>query len=184
MEEGISLASNPVLDKMEFQALLRMARDYYTLRKLSGILGVDIPTLSKYSNYQLIPSLKRVRILKPKLLDLINPVEEVRRGLLGGTGVPDLNNIIGHRPHLLHYVAIQFARELLDERLDKIMSIEGGGLALASMTAMLTGKGLVYGVRNAFFEEGITEYYRVIGGGVHPEDEILYINTLQVNRGG
>ena len=188
------LALNPLLAKMEFQSLLRMLRDHYTLRELSSILGIDIPTISKYANYQLVPSLKRINQLMPKLIKLIDPLEELKKAITSrGKGVPDINWVIGRKPYLLHYAVIQMVKKLIKREFTKILTIEGGGLVIASTLSIITGKGLVFGVRNAYFENGITEPYHttttkitpririfisIPGGLITSEDKVLIVDDI------
>jgi len=150
--------------RIEFFSLLRIAREKYTLKQLSDILGIDIPTLSKYANYQLMPSVKRARELIPKLLQLVDPIKELQNSLfIKGREFLELNNIVNHRPHLLHYASLMILKDASEEDFDKILTIEGGGLAISSIISLLTGKGIVYGIRGVLHKNAISEQYMPAG---------------------
>ena len=135
-------------------------RDRYTLRELSSILKIDIPTLSRYTTGKLIPSIKRIDEIIPKLLELINPFEELKSSLISGVyNFPETNNILASRPHLLLWCAVQAVKHLSVRNFDAILTVEGGGLALASYVGFLMGKRIVYGIRNAYMAGGVSEPY-------------------------
>ncbi len=160
---SLELQDNPLLLKLEFLSIFRLAREKYTLKELSDMLGIDIPTLSKYANAQLVPSIKRIKELIPLLLKVVNPLEEIRISLTsGGFAFPELNNILNTKPYLLGWIAIQTIRRLSTMKFNTILSVEGGGLAYAAFLATLTGKRLVYGIRDVFIEGGITETYTLL----------------------
>ncbi|MCD6301870.1 MAG: hypothetical protein J7L82_07380, partial [Staphylothermus sp.] len=141
-------------------------RSKYKLKELSERLNIDIPTLSKFSTGQLFPSIKRINKLKRILLELVNPLEELRLTLTSGSfSYPELNNILNTKPYLLTWASIQTAKSLKNIKFDIIFSIEGGGLAYSSLVSLLTGKPIVYAIRGVHIEGGVIEPFRMLGSG-------------------
>jgi len=163
--------------KLEFLSLLRIAREKYTLKQLSEILNIDIPTLSKYANYQLVPSVKRINELMPKLLQIIDPIEELKQALLQkGFNFPELNNVVNHNPHTLHYASIRLFYEALKAEFNKILTVEGGGLIIASTISLLTGKKMVYAIRGIPSTDAISEEYIPLEVSRYPPKYKMYIS--------
>ncbi|MCD6195858.1 MAG: hypothetical protein J7J82_03650 [Staphylothermus sp.] len=149
-----------LLLKLEFLSLFRLVREHYTLKELSSILNIDIPTLSKYTTGTLLPSIKRIKKIIPILLDLVDPVKEIKATLISGSFTfPEMNNILNTKPYLLMWIVSQTLKKLELDKFDKIMTIEGGGLAYATFLAIITNKKVVYGIRDVFIEGGISETY-------------------------
>ncbi|MET1159811.1 MAG: phosphoribosyltransferase family protein [Thermoprotei archaeon] len=150
-----------LLSKLEFLSLYRLAREYYTLKELSSILNIDIPTLSKYTTGKILPSMKRIREIIPKLLELVDPLREIKATLISGSFTfPELNNVLNTKPYLLLWILVQTLRKLNPREFDKILTVEGGGLVYATFLAMFTNKKVVYGIRDTFIEGGLSEPYR------------------------
>ena len=146
--------------KLEFLSLFKLVREQYTLKELSSILNIDIPTLSKYTTGTLLPSIKRIKKIIPILLELVDPLKEIKASLISGSfSFPEMNNILNTKPYLLMWIALQTLKKLESNKFDKIITIEGGGLAYATLLAILTNKKVVYGVRDVFIEGGISEIY-------------------------
>ncbi|MCD6488089.1 MAG: hypothetical protein J7K21_02570 [Desulfurococcales archaeon] len=170
------MITNPLLVKIKFISVFRLAREKYTLKELSKILGIDIPTLSRYGNSKSLPSVKRINRILPILLNLVDPLSEIKASLInGGFTFPELNNLLNNRPYLLGWIIAQ-TMEMLDKiDFDTILSIEGGGIAYAASLANLSGKRFVYAIRDLYLEGGIIETYTPLGYSRYPPKMRKYI---------
>lgn len=162
--------------KLEFLSLFKLVREHYKLKELSSILNIDIPTLSKYTTGTLLPSIKRIRKLIPILLDLVDPLREIKATLISGSFTfPEMNNILNTKPYLLMWIVAQTLRKLDLSKFDKILTIEGGGLAYAAFLAMITNKKVVYGIRDVLIDGGISEIYTTPGVNYYSPKTKKYI---------
>lgn len=151
-------ATNPLEEKLFFNSLLRLAKDEMGLTRLSHELGIDIPTLSKYSTGRLYPSLKRIRELTPRLERLVDPLNTLEAALRNGVMEgPELNNVLVARPYLAVWAALSLKKRLGDTHYNKVVTVEGGGITIASIMSMLDGKRMAYALRNTYVPQGITE---------------------------
>ncbi len=152
-----------LLLKLEFLSMIRLAKEKYTLKELSEILGVDIPTLSKYVNEHLYPSIKKINQMLPILRKIVNPWEELNKLLLKNVfDFPELNNVLSACPHILNIAAIYMTRRLRSIEFDTILSVEGGGMVLATLLAFYLNKKLVFGVRDAYMPGGLSLPYTTV----------------------
>jgi len=144
--------------KMLFNAVLRLAKDELGLSRLSQELGIDMPTLSKYSTGKLHPSLKRIGELMPRLVKLVDPRRVLERSLRNGVvDGPELNNVLATRPYLAVWAAIEVKRSLSGIEYSKVVTIEGGGAVIAGIISVLEGRKMVYALRNTYIKHGVTE---------------------------
>ncbi len=145
-------------EKLLFNSLLRLAKDELGLSRVSQELGIDMPTLSKYSTGKLHPSIKRIRELLPRLTKMIDPRASLERSLREGIMEgPELNNVLSTRPYLAVWAAIELKRGLDPKKYSKILTVEGGGISISTIISMLEGKRIVYALRNTFVPRGLTE---------------------------
>lgn len=147
--------------KLEAISLFRRVKKYYKYKELKPIFNMHIPLLSKYAKGKLLPGKKRAVDIIKKCKEIIKPEDEVRKEIFRGIyNYPEFSNLCSRSPELLLYITIQVYKQYKDNsKINKILTIEGGGLIIASILSILLNKGLVYALRDHFVEDSIVESF-------------------------
>jgi len=128
--------------------LLRLVKQRLKYQELTKITGVDQPTLSKYFYGTALPSSKRAKQLIDALRKNINIAEEVEYALKKGVMiVPDGGSVFIKNPDLVNLIVYEAYEKYKDKDVDKILSVEDGGLLFAALIASLLKVKLVYAMR-------------------------------------
>ncbi len=129
-------------------ALLRMVKQRLKYSELIKATGLDQPTLSKYFYGITIPNTKRAKQLIESLKKYINLAEEVEYALKKGlTIVPDGGNILIKNPDLANLIAYEIYERYKDKKINKVLSVENGGVLFATLISSLLRVKLVYAMR-------------------------------------
>ena len=144
----------------EFYCRVNASRKTMRLRELADTLQVDLTTLSKYINMHIKPSKPRMREINEKLkgVDYKSVVEDCLVKL--PYPFPEMNNLTFKCPELLDCVVYEFLESLGRQPFDYILTIEGGGLALAQAIAVRIKSSLVYGLRDIIIRGGHSIPYK------------------------
>ncbi|MEM4717551.1 MAG: hypothetical protein QXE81_02175 [Desulfurococcaceae archaeon] len=171
-----------VLHELKLQCLLGVLTKKTSLRKLSVKLGVDASILSKYMNKQVTPRYPRLRSILNKLGEI-----EIRDVIMecydkGVYGFPEVNNISWMCPHVYQCILYKFAESLLYKEFTAFLTVEGGGLYLATgLKWVFPRKKLLYALRDVLVQGGFSlRYKRVPAYAIGPR--IKRYLTLPISR--
>ncbi|MCI4461477.1 MAG: hypothetical protein JHC12_00730 [Thermogladius sp.] len=144
----------------EFYCRVNASRKTMRLRELADTLQVDLTTLSKYINMHIKPSKPRMREINEKLkgVDYKSVVEDCL--VKQPYPFPEMNNLTFKCPELLDCAVYEFLESLGRQPFDYILTIEGGGLALAQAIAVRIKSPLVYGLRDIIIRGGHSIPYK------------------------
>ncbi|MGC9182257.1 phosphoribosyltransferase family protein [Thermogladius sp.] len=144
----------------EFYCRVNAARRTMKLKDLASSLGVDLTTLSKYVNMHIKPSRPRMRELGEKLRD-VDYKSVIRDCLIWQPyPFPEMNNLLFKCHELLDCAVYEFLKELGGVVFDYILTVEGGGLALAQAIASRLKLPVVYGLRDIIIRGGHSIPYK------------------------
>jgi hypoxanthine phosphoribosyltransferase len=132
----------------EFYCKLYTAKNMLRLADLSEILGLDVSVISKYIHRKIEPSGLRKRAILEAIrnLDHTKLIEECVVSKI--YPFPETNNILYGCPGLVYCVVYEVLQFIKDVKPDTMITLEGGGLAVASILHYLTGLKLIYGLRD------------------------------------
>ena len=181
-----------ILVRLEAVALLKRMKRRYKYKEMEKLLGLEVSLLGKYVKGRLIPGRKRAENLLRKTKEIIDIQREIVESLSPSIyNYPELTNLSATAPDLLLYLAIRSYRIYRDRDITKLLSIEGGGLILASLLATLLDKGLVYALRDHYTSDAIIEPYPPTGGmlkyrkfvalpkkALNPRDKVLIVDDI------
>ncbi|MGC8988084.1 phosphoribosyltransferase family protein [Infirmifilum sp.] len=144
----------------EFYCRVNSACRVMKLKDLANNLDIDLTTLSKYVNMHIKPSRPTMKELSEKLGEI--DYKSVMRDCLiqRPYPFPETNNLLFKCPELLDCVVYEFLREFGTLSYDYILTIEGGGLALAQAIASRLRSPVVYGLRDIITRGGHSVPYK------------------------
>ena len=149
-----------ILLRLEAISLLRRLKKYYKYRELGNYFRLDIPLLSKYVRGKLLPGKRRAEEIIHKALEILNIESEIKKCINQGVyNYPELMNLSASSPDTLLYIAIQAYKLYKKSNITKILSVEGGGLLIASPIAILLDKSLIYALRDQYIKDAVIEPY-------------------------
>ncbi|MEM0318246.1 MAG: phosphoribosyltransferase family protein [Desulfurococcaceae archaeon] len=171
------------LHKLKLLCLLGVLTRKTSLRNLSVKLGVDASILSKYMNKQVTPRYPRLKSILDKLGEI-----EIRDVIMecydkGVYEFPEVNNISWMCPHAYQCIIYKFAEFLLYKEFTAFLTVEGGGLYIASgLMQVFPRKKLLYALRDVLVRGGFSLRYRHVPTYAFGPRIRRYL-TLPVNRG-
>jgi len=135
--------------------LLRIVKQRLKYSELIKATGLDQPTLSKYFYGITVPSAKRAKQLIDALKKYINLAEEVEYALKKGLMiVPEGGSIFIKNIDLANLIAYEVYEKYKNKNVNKVLSVENGGLLFAALIASLLKVKLVYAARGYGFYSG------------------------------
>jgi len=185
--------TDDILLKLEAVSLLRRLKRYYRYKELEEYLGIDAPLLCKYVRGKLLPGRQRAKEIVKRALSLVDIKEELRKSLSPQVyDFFDLTNLSVAAPDLLLYIAIQAYKLYKGSEITKVLSLEGGGLIIASLIAALLNRCLVYAIRDHYIVDAIIEPYPATTGAaskytkfialpkrsINPSDKLLIVDDI------
>jgi len=135
---GRKLAS--MMRRLDSIIALLAVREVYSYKDLSSILGISVPTLSKYGQGEIIPSEEKAVAMLNKLLDK-KVVKDFMYRLISKYD-SDLLRILG-KPILMEYVGMYLCNRIVEvlagSKIDAIIAPSDYSLPLASIIAFRLG---------------------------------------------
>ncbi|GEM_PF-1116939 len=146
--------------RLESISLLKRLKKYYKYRDLEKYFSLDVPLLNKYVRGKLLPGKRRANKIIEKILEMIDLKNEIKNSISHGIyDYPELANLSASSPDLLFYIAVQAYQLYKKADITKVLSVEGGGLIIASLISTFLCKGLVYALRDHYARDAIVEPY-------------------------
>jgi len=123
--------------------LLNLAKNYYTYRELSKIIGLPETVLSRYVKGHVLPTVERAEAMNETLQKILRLDLELRQRLkFDDSGYIDNTSIISDM--LLLERAVQYAiNKFAGKRITKIMTAAVDGVPLATLLAHRLGVNLI-----------------------------------------
>ncbi|MEM3045108.1 MAG: helix-turn-helix domain-containing protein, partial [Candidatus Bathyarchaeia archaeon] len=171
--------------------LLNLAKNYYTYRELSQMIGLPETVLSRYVKGHVLPTIERAEAMNNVLQRILRLDDELRKRIqLDDYGYFDNTKIIGDTLFLER--AVQYAVDkFAGKRITKVLTAAVDGIPLSTLLAHRLGVKLVIakkerevGVRE-FLEEmyilpgsGVTVSLYVPRGIIRKNDSILIVDDV------
>jgi adenine phosphoribosyltransferase len=136
--------------------LLRIAKERFTYRELSQMVGLQITVLSRYVKGHVLPSTERAK----SIWKTLNPIVGLEKELLETVkfdedGYFDNTKIIGDSS-LLHLASQDALAKFAGRRVTKVLTAAVDGIPLATMIAQAIGVNLV--IAKSTKEIGVKEF--------------------------
>jgi len=170
----------------ELYCRLNAALSSMRLKDLSTMLNIDITVLSKYIHRHIKPSLARTRELLSRLRSIDYKQPLVNCLLKNIYVFPEANNILYGCSQLFHCVIFEALDYVKDLDFDTIFTLEGGGLAVASIIQHYTNTKLIYGLRDVIVGGGhsiLYKYTPLYAWGPRIKRYITYPSKSRLRRG-
>ncbi|MEM2122075.1 MAG: phosphoribosyltransferase family protein [Candidatus Bathyarchaeia archaeon] len=171
--------------------LLNLAKNYYTYRELSQMIGLPETVLSRYVKGHVLPTIERAEAMNNVLQKILRLDDELQKRIqLDDYGYFDNTRIIGDTLFLER--AVQYAVDkFAGKRITKVLTAAVDGIPLSTLLAHRLGVKLVIakkerevGVRE-FLEEmyilpgsGVTISLYVPRGIIRKNDSILIVDDV------
>ncbi|WP_440059456.1 phosphoribosyltransferase [Thermogladius sp. 4427co] len=118
-----------------------------TLTEVARKLGISVPRLSRIIHLREGVGSRKLKDLL-SILEPVNEEEEIVKAIQEGPlPFPHLNNLLSRYPLSLYCILYRALERLRELDYDYLVSVEGGGLILASLLSAFTGKRLLYGIK-------------------------------------
>ena len=129
-----------MIRKLDAVIALLAAKEVYSYKDLSNILGISVTTLSKYGQGEIIPSEEKAAVMLSRLLDrklvkdfMCRLINKYDNDLLRILGRPILNEYLGM------YLCNRVVEVLAGSKVDAIIAPTDYSLPLASVIALRLG---------------------------------------------
>jgi adenine/guanine phosphoribosyltransferase-like PRPP-binding protein len=123
--------------------LLNLAKNFYTFKELSQILGLPERTLSRYVKLHVLPSIDRAVSINKRLQDTMSLEDELKQRVISDkSGFLDLTRVIADTL-LLERTVQRVINAFSGIRITKVVSTLSENLPLATLVAHRLGVGLV-----------------------------------------
>ncbi|MGC8849953.1 MAG: phosphoribosyltransferase family protein [Candidatus Bathyarchaeia archaeon] len=171
--------------------LLNLAKNYYTYRELSQMIGLPETVLSRYVKGHVLPTIERAEAMNNVLQRILRLEDELQKRIqLDDSGYFDNTKIIGDTLFLER--AVQYAVDkFAGKRITKVLTAAVDGIPLSTLLAHRLGVKLVIakkerevGVRE-FLEEmyilpgsGVTVSLYVPRGIIRKNDSVLIVDDV------
>ena len=149
----------------ELQAihLLRALKKYFTLSKLSAITRIDETIISKYINGHIIPHYGKAKSIITALLshpDVNNYLNNIIDAYLRANinRYPDILPLINSNVDLIIYLTLRLIEKLINIKITRLITVEGGGLFIASIISSYLSVNLSYCIRDKYIPDSYVEY--------------------------
>lgn len=121
--------------KLMVTDLLNLAKDYYTYRELSQLIGLPETVLSRYVKGHVLPTIDRAQDINKKLDSIMRLETEIQRRIrFDDLGYFDNTKVISDTM-LLERVVQQVVNRFAGQRITKILTPETDGIPLATLLA-------------------------------------------------
>ena len=115
---------------------LRYVKEYYTYEQLERITGLSKSTLCRYIKGEILPSLETAKKIFSKIREFVDVKRIVgERVRIVNGNVVDVSNLISD-PLVLDIVADEFKSRFSSEKITKLLTVEAGGVPLATAIAL------------------------------------------------
>jgi adenine phosphoribosyltransferase len=171
--------------------LLNLAKNYYTYRELSQMIGLPETVLSRYVKGHVLPTIERAEAMNNVLQKILRLDDELQKRIqLDDYGYFDNTRIIGDTLFLER--AVQYAVDkFAGKRITKVLTVAVDGVPLSTLLAHRLGVKLVIakkerevGVRE-FLEDmyilpgsGVTVSLYVPRGIIRKNDSVLIVDDV------
>jgi adenine phosphoribosyltransferase len=171
--------------------LLNLAKNYYTYRELSQMIGLPETVLSRYVKGHVLPTIERAEAMNNVLQKILRLDDELQKRIqLDDYGYFDNTKIIGDTLFLER--AVQYAVDkFAGKRITKVLTVAVDGVPLSTLLAHRLGVKLVIakkerevGVRE-FLEDmyilpgsGVTVSLYVPRGIIRKNDSVLIVDDV------
>ncbi len=121
--------------KLMVTDLLNLAKDFYTYRELSQLIGLPETVLSRYVKGHVLPTIDRAQDINKKLDSIMRLETEIQRRIrFDDLGYFDNTKVISDTM-LLERVVQQVVNRFAGQRITKILTPETDGIPLATLLA-------------------------------------------------
>jgi len=137
-KEVFLLAGSRITDlkyKLMVTELLNLAKDYYTYRELSQLIGLPETVLSRYVKGHVLPTIERAQDINLKLDTVMRLESEIQRRIrFDDLGYFDNTKVISDTM-LLERAVQQVVNKFAGQRITKVLTPETDGIPLATLLA-------------------------------------------------
>ncbi len=157
--------------------LLNLAKNYYTYRELSQMIGLPETVLSRYVKGHVLPTIERAEAMNNILQKILRLDEELQKMIqIDDYGYFDNTKIIGDTLFLER--AVQYAVDkFAGRRITKVLTAASDGISLSTLLAHRLGVKLIIAKKTR--EVGVREFIEEV---YIPPDSAVMIN-LYIPRG-
>ena len=142
--------------KLMVTELLNLAKNYYTYRELSQLIGLPDTVLSRYVKGHVLPTIERARDINNKLESIMRLESEIQRRIrFDELGYFDNTKVISDTL-LLERAVQQAVNKFAGQRITKILTPETDGIPLATLLANRLSVPLVIAKKSR--EVGVGEF--------------------------
>lgn len=142
--------------KLMVTELLNLAKDYYTYRELSQLIGLPETVLSRYVKGHVLPTIDRAQNINKKLDTVMRIESEIQKRIrFDDLGYFDNTKVISDTM-LLERAVQQVVNKFAGQRVTKVLTPETDGIPLAALLAHRLGVALV--IAKKAREVGVGEF--------------------------
>ncbi|MGC9117984.1 MAG: phosphoribosyltransferase family protein [Thermoproteus sp.] len=153
------------ITRLQAVYLIRALLHELKLKDLAEILEIDKTVLSKYSNFYFLPNYNKSKYIINKLTstkivqDILNSYIKilVNKSMLE---YPDIHYLLSINNDLVLFYILNLSRKLIDTPVDRIITVEGGGLYVASILSSILRTEISYAIRDKYIPSSYVEYIR------------------------
>ncbi len=142
--------------KLMVTELLNLAKEYYTYRELSQLIGLPETVLSRYVKGHVLPTIERAQDINSKLDSVMRLESEIQRRIrFDDLGYFDNTKVISDTM-LLERAVQQVVNKFAGQRITKVLAPETDGIPLATLLAQRISVPLV--IAKKAREVGVGEF--------------------------